>query len=87
MTPADDNFHAAFLDKSAKSSVGPPGGLTPLLRGMLDPLLCHSVAHRLNHSGPAQCRNVIGCTQGPFALGDNDFVLICRHEWVARIPM
>ena len=25
--------------------------------------------------------------QGSFAVGDDDFILICHHEWVAWIPM
>ena len=25
--------------------------------------------------------------KGSFALGDDDFILICRHEWVTWIPM
>ena len=26
-------------------------------------------------------------SKGSFTLGDDDFILICRHEWVAWIPM
>ena len=26
-------------------------------------------------------------SKGSFALGDDDFILICRHEWVTWIPM
>ena len=38
--PKFSQFHAVFLENLAKSYVGaPPGGLTPILQGILDPPL------------------------------------------------
>ena len=37
--------------------------------------------------GSAVFTGLIVNSKGSFALGDDDFILICRHEWVAWIPM
>ena len=33
--------------------------------------------------GSAVLTGLIVNSKGSFALGDDDFILICRHEWVA----
>ena len=80
--PKFSQFHAVFLENLAKSYVGaPPGGLTPILQGILDPpqiFMQFSAKILPNNRFSAQ-------TQGLVPLSGKSWILHCKrassHSW------